>query len=91
VAEKMVMVGMLPEVVVLDAGEQVVWFSNAGNVKIEFDSQRCPFSSNVFQAPPGVRLLSGPTRSGLNPGPYKYRLLLNDVVLAHGEVLLRGK
>jgi hypothetical protein len=91
VAEKMVMVGMLPEVVVLDAGEQVVWFSNAGNVKIEFDSQRCPFSSNVFQAPPGVRLLSGPTRSGLNPGSYKYRLLLNDVVLAHGEVLLRGK
>jgi hypothetical protein len=91
VSEKMVIVGMLPEVVVLDAGEQAVWISNAGNLKIEFDSQRCPFSSNVFQAPPGVRVVSGPTRPGINPGSYKYRLSLNDVVLAQGEVLLRGK
>lgn len=90
-SEKMVIVGMLPEVVVLDAGEQAVWISNAGNLKIEFDSQRCPFSSNVFQAPPGVRVVSGPTRPGINPGSYKYRLSLNDVVLAQGEVLLRGK
>jgi len=28
VAEKLVMVGVLPEVVVLDPGEQVEWFSN---------------------------------------------------------------
>lgn len=85
------MVGMLPEVVVLDPGEQAVWVSNAGNVKIEFDSARCPFSSNVFQAPPGVRIVSGPARAGLNPGSYKYRLSLNDVVLAQGEVLVRAK
>ena len=90
-AEKMVLVGMLPEVVVLDPGEEVVWFSNAGNLKVEFDPQRCPFSSNVFQAPPGVRLVSGATRPGLNPGSYKYRLSLNDVVVAHGEVLIRTK
>jgi hypothetical protein len=90
-AEKRVMVGMLPEVVVLDPGEQVEWISNAGNLKIEFDPQRCPFSSNIFQAPPGVRLVSGPTRSGLAAGSFKYRLWLNDVVLAHGEVLLRAK
>jgi plastocyanin len=90
-AEKMVMVGMLPEVVVVDPGDQVTWFSNAGNLKIEFDPQRSPFASNVFQAPPGVRLSSGPTRSGLNPGTYRYRLSLNDVVVAHGEVLLRAK
>jgi hypothetical protein len=45
----------------------------------------------VFQAPPGVRLISGPTRPGLNPGSYKYRLSLNDVVLAQGEVLVREK
>lgn len=90
-SEKMVMVGMLPEVVVLDPGEQAVWVSNAGNIKIEFDSARCPFSSNVFQAPPGVRIVSGPTRAGLNPGSYKYRLSLNDVVLAQGEVLVRAK
>lgn len=90
-AEKMVMVGVLPEAVVIDPGEQVVWFSNAGNIKIEFDAQRSPFSSNVFQAPPGVRLSSGTIRPGLNPGSYRYRLSLNDVVVAHCEVVLRGK
>jgi hypothetical protein len=87
----MVLVGVLPEVIVIDAGDQVVWFSNAGNIKVEFDPQRCPFASNVFQAPPGVRLSSGSARPGLNPGSYRYRLSLNDVIVAHGEVLLRGK
>ena len=87
----MVLVGVLPEVIAIDAGDQVVWFSNAGNIKIEFDPQRCPFASNVFQAPPGVRLSSGTARHGLNPGSYRYRLSLNDVIVAHGEVLLRGK
>ena len=90
-AEKIVMVGLIPEVVALDAGDQVTWFSNAGNIKIEFDPQRCPFASNIFQAPPGVRLSSGTPRPGLNPGSYRYRLSLNDVVVGHGEVLLRGK
>ncbi|MFZ3201438.1 MAG: hypothetical protein WA175_09845 [Candidatus Acidiferrales bacterium] len=91
VAEKLVVVGVLPEVVAIEAGEQVVWFSNAGNLKIEFDAQRCPFSSNVFQAPPGVRVQSGTARAGLTPGAYKYRLSLNDAVVCHGEVLVRGK
>lgn len=90
-SEKLVIVGVMPDVVVLDAGEQAVWISNAGNIKIEFDSQRCPFSSNVFQAPAGVRLISGPTRAGQNPGSYRYKLSLNDVVVAQGEVLLRAK
>ena len=89
--EKMVMVGVLPETVVIEPGEQVVWLSNAGTLKIEFDPQRSPFASNVFQAPPGVRLSSGATRPGLNPGSYKYRLSLNDVVVAHGEILLRSR
>jgi len=87
----MVMVGVLPETIVIDAGEQVVWYSNAGNLKIEFDPQRSPFASNVFQAPPGVRLSSGAARPGLNPGSYKYRLSLNDVIVAHGEIFLRAK
>ena len=90
-AEKMVLVGVLPDVVAVDPGEQVVWYSNAGNIKIEFDAQRCPFASNVFQAPPGVRLSSGAARPGLNPGSYKYRLSLNDQIVANGEVLIRGK
>jgi hypothetical protein len=91
VGEKLVMVGVLPEAVVIDAGEQVIWFSNAGNLKVEFDPQRCPLSSNVYQAPPGIRVSSGPSRPGLNPGSYKYRLSLNDAVITHGEVLVRGK
>jgi hypothetical protein len=91
VPEKTVLVGLTPEVVVLDPGDQCSWLSNAGNLKIEFDSARCPFSSNVFQVPPGVRLLSGPVRPGLAPGGYKYRLSLNDVAVGHGEVLIRGK
>ena len=90
-AEKLVLVGVLPEVIALDPGEQVAWFSNSGNIKIEFDPQRCPFSSNVFQAPPGVRLVSGALRPGLTPGSYKYRLSLNDQTIAHGEILLRAK
>ena len=90
-SEKMVLVGVLPEAIVLDPGDQAVWFSNAGNLKIEFDPQRSPFSSNVLQAPPGVRLTSGALRPGLNPGSYRYRLSLNDVVVAHGEVILRAK
>lgn len=84
-------VGVLPEVAVIEPGEQVVWVANAGNLKIEFDPQRCPFSSNVFQAPQGVRISSGPARPGLNPGSYKYKLSLNDMVLAQGEVMIRGK
>ena len=90
-ADKLVVVGVLPEVIVLDAGDQAAWYSNAGNLKIEFDSQRCPFSSNVFQAPTGMRLMSGPVRPGTNAGSYRYRLSLNDAVVAHGEVLLREK
>ncbi|MDE3108928.1 MAG: hypothetical protein KGL02_03205 [Acidobacteriota bacterium] len=90
-AEKIVMVGVVPEVIAVDPGDQVVWFSNAGNLKIEFDPQRSPFAANVFQAPPGVRLSSGNARSGVKPGSYRYRLSLNDVVVASGEVLIRSK
>lgn len=90
-AEKLVLVGVLPEAIVIDSGDQVAWYSNAGNLKIEFDPQRCPFASNVLQAPPGVRLMSGAARPGLNPGSYRYRLSLNDVVVGHGEVILRAK
>lgn len=90
-AEKRVMAGFWPEVVVLEAGDQAEWICNAGNLKIEFDAARCPFSSNVFQAPAGVRLLSGPVRPGTNPGSYKFKLSMNDIVVGQGEVLLRGK
>ena len=90
-AEKLVLVGVMPEVIALDPGDQVTWLSNAGNLKIEFDAHRCPFSSNVLQAPAGVRLQSGAARAGLNPGAYKYRLSLNEIVIAHGEILIREK
>jgi hypothetical protein len=91
VAEKLILIGVLPEVIALDPGDQAVWYSNAGSIKIEFDPQRSPFNSNIFQAPAGVRLISGATRPGTNPGSYKYRLFLNEVIAAQGEVLIRGK
>jgi hypothetical protein len=90
-ADKLVLIGVIPEVIALDPGDQAVWYSNAGTIKIEFDPQRSPFNSNVFQAPAGVRLMSGAARPGTNPGNYKYRLFLNDVIAAQGEVLIRGK
>jgi hypothetical protein len=91
VAEKLVLVGLIPEVIALDSGDQVTWYSNAGTLKIEFDPQRCPFSSNVLQAPQGVRLQSGTPRAGLNPGSYRYRLSINEALIGHGEILIRAK
>lgn len=88
-SDKMVLVGVLPEAIVIGPDEQAVWLSNAGNLKVEFDPQRCPFSSNVFQAPPGIRLHSGATRPGANPGSYKYKISLDDRMIAHGEIILR--
>lgn len=90
-AEKLVLVGLIPEVIALDPGDQAAWYSNTGTIKIEFDAQRCPFNSNVFQAPAGVRLSSGTVRPGTTPGAYRYKLFLNDTIAAQGEVLVRGK
>jgi hypothetical protein len=90
-AERPVLVGFVPQVVVLDAGDQVSWISNAGNLKVEFDANRCPFASNIFQAPEGMRLLSGPVTLGAKTGGYKYRLWLNDQMVGRGEVIVRDK
>jgi hypothetical protein len=90
-AERPVLVGVIPEAVVLEKGDQAAWMSNAGNLRVEFDVNRCPFGSNVFQAPVGMRLLSGPPLPGARPGSYKYRVWLNDQLVGRGEVLLREK
>ncbi len=90
-AERRVLVGFMPETIVIDPGDQVEWISNAGNLKMEFDPARTPFGSNVFQAPPGVRLLSGPTKAGINPGSYRYKVWLNEVIIGQGEVIIRAK
>ena len=87
----MVLVGVQPEVIAIDPGDHVVWYSNAGTIKIEFDPQRSPFNANVFQAPAGARLSSGAPRPGLNPGSYKYRLSINEMLICQGEVLVREK
>ena len=89
--EKFVLVGLIPEAMVISADEQVVWVSDAGQLKVEFDPNRCPFSLNVFQAPAGMRLPSGPPRPGTKPASYKYRLWLNDQLIGMGEVILREK
>lgn len=88
-AERPVLVGVFPEVVVLDPGDQVTWICDAGNLRIEFDVNRCPFGSNVFQAPVGMRLQTGPPRPGTKVGSYKYRLWINEQLVGRGEVLLR--
>ena len=90
-AERPVLVGLVPQAVVLDAGDHVSWLSNSGNLKIEFDANRCPFSSNVFQAPEGMRLMSGPVVVGTKSGNYKYRLFLNEQMAGRGEVIVRDK
>ena len=90
-AEKLVLVGVIPEIVVIGPSEQVVWLSDTANLKIEFDPNRCPFQSNVFQAPLGRQLQSDPARPGVNPGGYRYRLWMNDQPIGHGEVILRDK
>ena len=90
-AERPVLVGLIPQAVVLDPGDQVSWISDAGNLRVEFDVNRCPFSSNVFQAPAGMRLLSGPVKAGTKVGGYTYKLWLNDQMVGQGEVLFRGK
>jgi hypothetical protein len=90
-AEKFVLVGILPETIVITSAEQVVWVSDAGSLRIEFDAKRCPFASNVFQAPAGMRLISGTPRPGTKPGSYKYKLALNDQIIGSGEVILREK
>ena len=90
--ERAVELGFMREqVVVIDEGDQVSWISDAGNLRVEFDVNRCPFSSNVFQAPAGMRLLSGPPRPGNKAATYKYRLWLNDQLVGQGEVILREK
>jgi len=88
-ADRSVFVGVFPETIVLDPGDQVSWLCDAGNLRIEFDVNRCPFSSNVFQAPPGMRLQTGPARPGSKAAGYKYRAWINDQLVGRGEVLLR--
>src|SRR3974377_615955 len=90
-AERPVLVGLIPQVVVLDPADQVSWISDAGNLRGEFDPNRSPFSSNIFQAPMGMRLLSGPPVAGTKAGTYKYRLWLNDQMVGRGEVIVREK
>ena len=88
--EKTVLVGVLPEAVVIAPGQQVAWLSNSGNLTVEFDPNRCPFSSNIFQAPAGVRVQSGPARPGTKSGSYRYRIALDNHVIGHCEIIVRS-
>jgi hypothetical protein len=90
-ADKLVLVGVFPEATLIGPADQVSWIAGDGALKVEFDPNRCPFSSNVFQAPAGVRLLSGPPRAGLKAGSFRYRLWLNDQAIGSGEIIIREK
>jgi len=87
--DKRVIVGIFPDVIVLSGTDQAEWVAPSATLRVEFDPKRCPFSSNVLQAPAGMRLLSGPPMAGAKPGSYRYRVSLNDVVIGTGEILLR--
>src|SRR5262249_34357031 len=87
--EKTVLVGLIPDAVVVGPADQVCWVAGEGRLKIEFDPNRCPFSSNVFQAPAGMRLLSGTPRPATKPGLFKTRAWLNDQMIGPGEILVR--
>lgn len=89
--EKIIFVGLMPDVIVLDPGDEAVWLCNAGMLRIEFDAHRCPFSSNVLQTPEGVQLSSGPVRHGIKSGSYSYRVALNDAPAGVGEIIIREK
>jgi hypothetical protein len=89
--DKTVLVGLVPEAMVIGPVDQVCWVTGEGQLKVEFDPNRCPFASNVFQAPGGMRLLSGTPRPGTKPGSFKYRLWLNDQLIGSGEIILREK
>lgn len=88
-AEKTVLVGVIPETTTVGPADQVSWIATEGQLKVEFDPNRCPFSSNIFQAPAGIRLLSGPARAGTKAGAYRYRLWLNEQLIGSGEIILR--
>ena len=90
-AEKTILVGVIPEVMVIGPSDQVAWVTGEGQLKIEFDANRSPFASNIFQAPAGMRLLSGTPRPGTKPGSFRYRIWLNDQRIGSGEIILREK
>lgn len=90
-AEKLILVGLIPQVMVIQPDDQVAWLSDAGGLRVEFDPNRSPFTSNVFQAPAGMRIQTGSPRPGTKPGSYRYRLWLNDQIVGSGEVILREK
>jgi hypothetical protein len=90
-AEKTILVGVIPEAMVIGPSDQVAWVAGEGQLKIEFDANRSPFTSNIFQAPAGMRLLSGTPRPGTKPGSFRYRLWLNDQWIGSGEIIVREK
>jgi len=90
-AEKLVLVGVIPETVVIGPSDQVTWVAGEGQLKVEFDANRCPFASNIFQAPAGMHLMSGPPRPGTKAASFRYRLFLNEQPVGSGEIIVREK
>lgn len=90
-AERVALVGVFPQEMVIGLNEQAAWICDMANLRVEFDPKRCPFSSNVLQAPPGMRLQSGPPVVGTKPGAYKYRVFMNDVSIGVAEILVRER
>jgi len=66
-----VLVGFIPQVVVLDPRRPGELDIDAGNCGVELTATCCRFIE-IFQAPMGMRLLSRAARGGTKTGSYKY-------------------
>jgi len=69
---------------VLDAGDQVSWISDAGNLRVEFDVNRCLFVECV-SGTCGDAAAERSAASGIKDGAYKYRVWLNDQMVGRAK------
>jgi len=69
-----VLVGLIPQAVVLDVGDQVSWMSTRGSAG-EFDVI-VPFGLEYISGLRWNAAFDGPPRVGIKAGNYKYRVWL---------------
>ena len=55
-AEKTILVGVIPEAMVIGPSDQVAWVAGEGQLKIEFDANRSPFRLEYLSSPVGRAL-----------------------------------
>jgi len=82
---------LIPQVVVLDPGDSVSWISDAGNLRVEFDSNRCPFHRTFFRRR-WACAAERAARGGNKDGQLQIQPLVgNEQMVGRGEVILRDR